>query len=720
MEIVPLTGPEGAFGVPWVEAGWQPISSAPTFLLGKSARGWVGVTTQAVVLVVEVEDPVHHNPHTGPNLWQGDSIQIGVDGRGDGARGMDPGTSRIFGPDDLALGLALTDSGPVGWIFFAEAEERRGSMPSDWFSVERRPDLGETAYRLEIPWEALGTPPGAFPTFGLAVQVNDSSPGDTEQRRHYWGRGADGNPRPGLFQALRPETPDLGRPVTEATLMRDTAWGTEHPAEVVMAVRVPWPTVLDVVVGQAGVRREIPADGRLSHWRVLVPPSVVRGQEVDLELVLRVAEGDRVLLRERFRLKDPEMVYGALLEVLDGVMARASHPVFADHVRSVKAMAATEWARMELYAPSDPVEADESLIGMESLRQGFVGECGEWQAYLDGRRSLLRAYLSPTDGSMQSYYYCLPRDWDTERSYPLFLELHGAGNPNPFAGITRRLGAAVEAMNLHGYSTPKTFAEIQRNGYWIHPHGRGNLGYRGIGETDIWEAYADFAGRFLLDPDRHYLYGFSMGGGGTWSLALRTPDRWAAIAILAGGTWREDPSVPLEGNINHLPVFIWCGEADYLFPQYEIMKRRLEAVGASMVAETTPGLGHNYHRDVQERSLNWMQEHVRQTPRRFQFLADTPEHSQAWGIRLKREPMVSAVPSFHCEIDGPLVRLETLGTTAVKIDAGPKGLGLAGTYTVIWNGAEVYTGDAPHLLLRDGAAFPFVPGPVGRWAREVW
>ena len=37
---------------------------------------------------------------------------------------------------------------------------------------------------------------------------------------------------------------------------------------------------------------------------------------------------------------------------------------------------------------------------------------------------------------------------------------------------------------------------------------------------------------YRIDPCRVYLTGISMGGYGTWSLAARYPDRWAA-----SGTW---------------------------------------------------------------------------------------------------------------------------------------------------------------------------------------
>ena len=39
----------------------------------------------------------------------------------------------------------------------------------------------------------------------------------------------------------------------------------------------------------------------------------------------------------------------------------------------------------------------------------------------------------------------------------------------------------------------------------------------------------------MVDPERVYLTGLSMGGYGTWSLAAAHPGRFAAIAPICGG-----------------------------------------------------------------------------------------------------------------------------------------------------------------------------------------
>ena len=70
---------------------------------------------------------------------------------------------------------------------------------------------------------------------------------------------------------------------------------------------------------------------------------------------------------------------------------------------------------------------------------------------------------------------------------------------------------------------------------YIEPHGRGNTQYRGFGEKDVLRAIAETKKALSIDEDRVYLTGDSMGGWGTWQVATRNPEVFAAIAPIYGG-----------------------------------------------------------------------------------------------------------------------------------------------------------------------------------------
>jgi pimeloyl-ACP methyl ester carboxylesterase len=58
--------------------------------------------------------------------------------------------------------------------------------------------------------------------------------------------------------------------------------------------------------------------------------------------------------------------------------------------------------------------------------------------------------------------------------------------------------------------------------------------YVGDAGTDVMEALDHAIGTLPIDPDRVHLAGFSMGGYGTWRLALRNGHRFRAAVVLAG------------------------------------------------------------------------------------------------------------------------------------------------------------------------------------------
>jgi predicted esterase len=64
---------------------------------------------------------------------------------------------------------------------------------------------------------------------------------------------------------------------------------------------------------------------------------------------------------------------------------------------------------------------------------------------------------------------------------------------------------------------------------------------------------------YAIDPDRIYLMGHSMGGGGTFHLAIKYPDLWAGLAAVA-------PAPVLfageAAKFKHLPVILVQGAKD--------------------------------------------------------------------------------------------------------------------------------------------------------------
>jgi predicted peptidase len=66
---------------------------------------------------------------------------------------------------------------------------------------------------------------------------------------------------------------------------------------------------------------------------------------------------------------------------------------------------------------------------------------------------------------------------------------------------------------------------------------------------------------YRVDADRVYLAGLSMGAYGAWQLAAAYPDRFAALALVAGN---PDPAGACA--LAHLPLWAFHNEADPVVP----------------------------------------------------------------------------------------------------------------------------------------------------------
>jgi predicted peptidase len=101
---------------------------------------------------------------------------------------------------------------------------------------------------------------------------------------------------------------------------------------------------------------------------------------------------------------------------------------------------------------------------------------------------------------------------------------------------------------------------------------------------------AQVQSEYNVDSERVSLTGLSMGGYGTWSLAVHSPERWSAIVPVCGG---GDPGQA--ARIKHLPCWCFHGDQDPLVPVRE-SRRMIEGLrreGGQPRYEEYAGVGHN-------------------------------------------------------------------------------------------------------------------------------
>lgn len=162
------------------------------------------------------------------------------------------------------------------------------------------------------------------------------------------------------------------------------------------------------------------------------------------------------------------------------------------------------------------------------------------------------------------YALFVPTTYDKEKKSRLLVALHGLGS-NP-QQIMRYRGL-TDLAEKHGYLVVAPMG--YNSGGWygqpipfkakkVEPENLSELS-----EKDVMNVLEIVKKDYKVDPDRTYLMGHSMGGGGTWHLGIKYPDMWAGLAPIAPAIFR--PAKDVE-EIKHVPVILVQGAKDNLVP----------------------------------------------------------------------------------------------------------------------------------------------------------
>ncbi|WP_136024916.1 carboxylesterase family protein [Microbacterium sp. K27] len=186
----------------------------------------------------------------------------------------------------------------------------------------------------------------------------------------------------------------------------------------------------------------------------------------------------------------------------------------------------------------------------------------------------------PSPADSLRYLVHLPNDYETDpdRLWPLVLFLHGAGER----------GSDVDLAAVHG---PPRLADAGHEFPFILVTPQCPESSQWVAELTTLSVLLDeVAAAHRIDPARVAVTGLSMGGFGTWSLAVRYPDRFAAIAPICGGLWMQSAA-----PIRALPTWAFHGDADDVVPisATEQIVAELRSLDADVRFTRYAGVGHD-------------------------------------------------------------------------------------------------------------------------------
>jgi pimeloyl-ACP methyl ester carboxylesterase len=519
------------------------------------------------------------------------------------------------GDDDVCqwyITPGMTDEVREPGVRFREL--RRGptkGMPSELKVFREK--LSANRYRMEIiaPWSSIGKDGVVGSKSAFQIWVNDKDQGSRRRRYmsiFYPAKGASYASRAmhniQLVDDTRPSLriSSLGEYDTKLFQPFVRLWATAERTGKKVRVKQ------DGTELGASILNSSDSPGR-STAKVLLPPAsagqpysslgvFLEGQKVnslslpysDVIGTLKGVYEKRAQYREMFKLDEPwaDIANAPLLERHRGLAAAGLNLL------------------EETPLPSGAREMEILSTTIAMLRAVDNGE----DYFGQQRNGLWGYYYCKADATGQRFSMSIPGNYDPQRSYPLYVNLHGnGGRPLP------------------------TKSEVQQTDYFqIRPWGRGDISFFGLGEVDVLESIRHVLKWYPIDPDRICLGGHSMGGNATWDLASKHTNLFACLAPKAGRSGDD-----YYENFRHLPSLIQHGAKDSSQPvdfgRYTVS--RLEQLGFPVIYKEFPEDGHGIRAPypVEE----WLVKQRRpRSPEIISYSCDTTRNGEAYWVRIRR------------------------------------------------------------------------------------
>lgn len=168
----------------------------------------------------------------------------------------------------------------------------------------------------------------------------------------------------------------------------------------------------------------------------------------------------------------------------------------------------------------------------------------------------------------------------TTTQWPLILFLHGSSLRGDNIERVKEYGPTWVAEQRTDFPFMVLAPQCPENEDWVDKL------------DDLAALLDEVLRKYRIDPERVYLTGTSLGGRGTWYLASKHPEYFAAIAPLASAT----PTIPASWNKQMLSMPVWAfhGEKDTIAPlkKDEEMVESLRRQGGTPRFTILPNEGH--------------------------------------------------------------------------------------------------------------------------------
>lgn len=189
---------------------------------------------------------------------------------------------------------------------------------------------------------------------------------------------------------------------------------------------------------------------------------------------------------------------------------------------------------------------------------------------------LRKARIHGERNKLQYWLYLPPSYREEKKEWPLLLFLHGAGERGDDPELVKKHGPPRLIQEGRQFDFIVLSPQCPEGQWWSH---------------EVLSRLLDkIERRYRVDPDRIWVTGLSMGGFGTWDLAMSDPGRFAAIIPICG-----DGDVNKVDVLRDMPVWVFHGAKDDVVPaeKSENLVNRLLNIGAPVKFTLYDEAGHD-------------------------------------------------------------------------------------------------------------------------------
>jgi len=182
------------------------------------------------------------------------------------------------------------------------------------------------------------------------------------------------------------------------------------------------------------------------------------------------------------------------------------------------------------------------------------------------------------------YLQYLPKKYkagNKNKKWPLILFLHGRGESNGPLSIVAKWGPPKKVANGDDIPYILISPQCPKEDRWASD----------TQVARLLKLLTQLKKEFPIDENQIILTGLSMGGFGSWNLAAREPDMFAAVMPICGGGKPE-----FADKLKDTNIWAYHGTADQVVP-YQLSVDMVDAIkkagGKKIKLTSVKGVGHN-------------------------------------------------------------------------------------------------------------------------------